>query len=139
MAKHPARLWSTGSQDSGRPRDAAPDDQPLDPGAALNIVRDTGRSARRQLNGHAALVYLLWALTWIVGYGALQGSREGWLPIEPAAALAVLGAGLAVAALAAGPDHFLAVFLYLGSAGLLAGSLTEHLATRRLRPAASHA
>ena len=239
MAQHPAGPRGTGGRASGSSegtaaRGTAPDSQPLDPAAALDIVRNTERSARRQLNGHTAVVYLLWGLAWIVGYGALQGSRDGWLRIEPPTALVVLGAALAVAtvctvvlsirgtlglrgstsfqagmygaswalgflimgilsgfigravddfwvrgmlinslavlivgllyitggttfndrrqcylgiwllvvtvaALAAGPDYFLAVFLYLGSAGLLAGSLTEYLATRRLRPAASRA
>ena len=208
--------------------------QPLGLQAALAIVEDAERSTRRQLNGNTALIYLLWGLAWIAGYGALEGSRRGWLPLDPDSALIVLAAALLVAtvttvvlsmrsalgirghsafqggmhgaswvmgflimailsmsigravddfwlrgmlinstavlivgllyvaggttfndrrqcylglwlmgvtaaALLSGPDHFLAVYLYLGAGGMLAGSLAEFLALGRRTPAASHA
>ena len=208
--------------------------QPLGLEAALAIVEDAERSTRRQLNGNASLVYLLWGLAWIAGYGALEGSRRGWLPLEPDSALIVLGAALqtatvttvvlslrstlgvrghsafqggmygaswamgflimgilslsigravddfwlrgmlinsiavlivgllyvtggttfndrrqcylglwllavTAAALVSGPDHFLTVYLYLGSGGMLAGSLAEHLGTRKREPGVSRA
>ncbi|WP_237687088.1 hypothetical protein [Arthrobacter sunyaminii] len=231
MAKKPAGLRGGSGLEGNTVPNAAVPDQPLDLASALRIVDDAERSVRRQLTGNAALIYLLWALAWVAGYGALQGSRDGWLPIQLSSALAVLGAALAAAtiatvilsvrgarglrgptsfqagmygaswalgflimgilsvligravddfwvrgmlinsvavlivgllyvtggttfndqrqcylglwllvvtitALLSGPNHFLAVFLYLGSAGLLAGSVTEYLATRRRRPAA---
>ncbi|WP_342023634.1 hypothetical protein AAE021_17905 [Arthrobacter citreus] len=208
--------------------------QPLGLQAALAIVEDAEQSTRRQLNGNTALIYLLWGLAWIAGYGALEGSRRGWLPLDPDSALIVLAAALLVAtvttvvlsmrsalgirghsafqggmhgaswamgflimgilsmsigravddfwlrgmlinstavlivgllyvaggttfndrrqcylglwllgvtaaALLSGPDHFLAVYLYLGAGGMLAGSLAEFLALGRRNPAASHA
>jgi hypothetical protein len=208
--------------------------QPLGLQAALAIVEDAERSTRRQLNGNTALIYLLWGLAWIAGYGALEGSRRGWLPLDSDSALIVLAAALLVAtvttvvlsmrsalgirghsafqggmhgaswamgflimgilsmsigravddfwlrgmlinstavlivgllyvaggttfndrrqcylglwllgvtaaALLSGPDHFLAVYLYLGAGGMLAGSLAEFLALGRRTPAASHA
>jgi hypothetical protein len=208
--------------------------QPLGLQAALAIVEDAEQSTRRQLNGNTALIYLLWGLAWIAGYGALEGSRRGWLPLDPNSALIVLAAALLVAtvttvvlsmrsalgirghsafqggmhgaswamgflimgilsmsigravddfwlrgmlinstavlivgllyvaggttfndrrqcylglwllgvtaaALLSGPDHFLAVYLYLGAGGMLAGSLAEFLALGRRTPAASHA
>lgn len=235
MARKPANLRDGSGPGKSTAPDAAVADRPLDLASALRIVDDAERSVRRQLNGNAALIYLLWALAWIVGYGALQGSRQGWIPLPLSTSLAVLGAALAaattatiilsvrgarglrgptsfqagmygaswalgflimgilsvligravddfwvrgmlinsvavlivgllyvtggttfndrlqcclgiwllavtVAALLSGPGHFLAVFLYLGSSGLLAGSAFEYRATRRRRPGAvSHA
>lgn len=210
------------------------EDQPLDLTAALRIVEDAERSARRQLAGNGALIYLVWGAAWIAGYGALEGSRKGWLSLEPEAALVVLGVSLAVAtlvtvavfiqgsrgirgntafqgsmygaswalgflvmgilsarigreiedfwlrgmlinsiavlvvgllyitggaafndrrqcalgvwlllvtaaALIAGPEYFLTVFLYLGSGGMLAGAAAEFLATRKRKPVAARA
>lgn len=71
--------------------------QPLGLQAALAIVEDAEQSTRRQLNGNTALIYLLWGLAWIAGYGALEGSRRGWLPLDPDSALIVLAAALLVA------------------------------------------
>ena len=34
-------------------------------------------------SGNTALVYLLWGATWIIGYGTLWGTQQGWLPLEP--------------------------------------------------------
>ncbi len=216
------------------PDEAPGPDEVLDLGAALSIVENAERDARRRLNGNASLIYLLWGLSWLVGYGALEGSRRGWLPLEPGSALIVMGAALlaatvttvvlsvrstlgirghsafqsgmygaawglgflvmgilsagigravedfwqrgmlinstavmivgllyvtggaafndrrqgylgiwllvvTAAALLSGPDHFLAVYLYLGSGGMLAGSLAEYLATRRRGPEVSRA
>ena len=61
------------------------------------MVQDAEHSARRTLGGNTALVYLLWGLTWIIGYGSLWGAQQGWLPLEPASALIVLAAALAAA------------------------------------------
>lgn len=206
----------------------------LDLHSALRAVQDAERSARRCLSGNTALVYLIWGITWIVGYGSLWGTQQGQLPLEPAAALVILGSVLAaatlttviifarsargvrgqsafqgrmygiawalgftvmgalsavigravddfwlrgllinsiavlivgllyicggtiyndksqcflgiwlllvtVAALAAGPEWFLAVFLFLGATGMLAGAVVEHLRTRRQRNGTAHA
>lgn len=213
---------------------SGPQEQPLDLQAALAMVQDTEISARRTLGGNTALVYLLWGLTWTVGYGSLWATQQGWLPWEPASALTVLAAALAVAtvstvviftrssrgirgqsafqgrmygaawalgftvmgalsavisravedfwlrgllvnsiavlivgllyitggaafndraqaylgiwllivaaaALVSGPDYFLAVFLFLGATGLLAGAAGEYLRTRRHRNGRAHA
>lgn len=239
MTRNPAGLQN---ESPGHSRDGHPGEpdgfgrpeEPLDLAGAVRIVEEAERSTRRQLGGNTALVYLVWGLTWLIGYGALDGSRRGWLPLEPAAALTVLGAALllalistvvlttrgnrgirgpsafqggmygaswglgflimgilsgiigravedfwlsgmlinsiavliagllyitggttfndrrqsylgvwlllvTVAALISGPDHFLTVFLYLGSGGLLTGALTEYLGTRRRNPAVSGA
>ncbi|MFZ3451896.1 hypothetical protein [Arthrobacter sp. 7Tela_A1] len=212
----------------------APTDESLDLRAALAVVQDAERSARRGLTGNTALVYLLWGVTWIVGYGALWGTQQDWLPLEPTTALIILAAALAAAtastivifvrgsrglrgesafqgamygtawalgftvmgalsavigravddfwlrgmlincisilivgllyitggttfndraqsflgiwllvvttaALVSGPEYFLAVFLFLGSTGMLAGAVVEHLRTRRRRSGPSHA
>ncbi|MCC9197009.1 hypothetical protein QNO08_15315 [Arthrobacter sp. zg-Y820] len=234
MIRNHTDLHSDGYSGGRHPQDAALPDEPLDLRAALQIVEDAERSVHRQLSGNAAMVYLLWGLTWVVGYGALEGSRRGWLPLEPGAALVVLGVALAaatvstvamtirgtrglrghtafqggmygaswalgflimgilsgiigrtvedfwmrgmlinsiavliagllyitggttfndrrqsflgvwllvvtIAALLSGPAYFLTVFLYLGSGGLLAGSLAEYLGTRKRKTAVSHA
>lgn len=234
MERHPAGLHKNGASPAGGRGNAPAPDEPLGLEAALAIVEDAERSTRRQLNGNAALVYLLWGLAWITGYGALEGSRRGWLPLEPDSALVVLGAALltatvttvvlslrsslgvrghsafqggmygaswamgflimgilsmsigravddfwfrgmlinsiavlivgllyvaggttfndrrqcylglwllavTAAALISGPDYFLPVYLYLGSGGMLAGSLAEHLGTRRRGPGVSRA
>lgn len=168
MERHPVGLHNDGAIPTGPAggRGNAPvPDEPLDPGTALAIVQNAERSTRRQLNGNTPLVYLLWGLAWLAGYGALEGSRRGWLPLEPPSALVVLGAVLLVATAAtvalsvrgslgirghsafqggmhgasSGPDHFLTVYLYLGSGGMLAGSLAEYLATRSRTPGVSRA
>ncbi|WP_312182564.1 hypothetical protein, partial [Arthrobacter sp.] len=215
--------------------------QPLGPGtdpaldlrAALAVVQDAERAARRNLGGNTPQAYLIWGLTWVVGYGALWASQKG-SPLAPETALVILGVALATATvstimifarsskgirgqsafqggmygaawalgftvmgiissiigrliedfwlrgmlvnsiavlivgllyitggttfndraqsylgvwllvvtligLMSGPDHFLAVFLFLGSPGLLLGALVEYLRTRRRRTAAADA
>ena len=206
----------------------------LDLHRALEVVQDAERSARRNLTGNTALVYFLWGLTWVIGYGSLWGSQKGWLPLEREPALGILGVALAVATvstvviftrgsrgvrgqsafqggmygaawalgftvmgalsavigrtiddfwlrgmlinsiavlivgllyitggttfndkhqailgvwlllvtvagLISGPDHFLTVFLFLGSTGMLLAALVEYLRTRQHRTAAAHA
>ena len=233
MKRHPADVHEDGRSTAGIGSTRSTD-EPLDLGAALSIVENAERDARRRLNGNASLIYLLWGLAWLAGYGALEGSRRGWLPLEPASALIVLGAALLIAtvatvavsvraslgirglsafqsrmygaswilgflimgilsmsigravddfwlrgmlinstailivgllyvsggaafndrrqcylglwlllvtaaALLSGPDHFLTVYLYLGSGGMLAGSLAEYLATRKRAPGVSRA
>ncbi|MFF2675639.1 hypothetical protein ACFVRT_03485 [Arthrobacter koreensis] len=208
--------------------DSSAEELPLDLHSALRTVQEAERSARRNLGGNTALVYLLWGTTWIIGYGSLWGTQQGLLELDPPAALGVLGVALAaatlttivlfarssrgvrgqsafqggmyglawalgftviaamsavigdavdefwlrgllvnsiavlvvgllyitggiifndkaqsllgiwlllvtIAALVSGPDFFLAVFLFLGATGLLAGSAVEYLRTRRQR------
>lgn len=234
MARNPVGLQHGTPEHGDVPHDAGPPESPLDVAAALSIVDEAESSARRQLDGNIALAYLVWGLAWLVGYGALEGSKRGWLPLEPVAALAVLGVAVAlalaitmvittrgyrgirghsafqggmygaswglgflimgilsgiisrvvedfwlrgmlinsiavliagllyitggttfndrrqsylgvwllvvtIAALMSGPDYFLTVFLYLGSGGLLAGSLLEFLGNRRRRTVVSDA
>jgi len=72
---------------------------PLDLHSALRVVQDAERSARRSLGGNTTLVYLIWGITWIIGYGSLWGTQQGRLPLAPSAALAILGIALAAATL----------------------------------------
>lgn len=76
------------------------DERPLDLNTALNVVAAAEKRARRELRGNGAWVYLLWALTWFLGFGTLHGSRNGWIPLEPETALTLFGllvaAGVAV-------------------------------------------
>lgn len=54
------------------------------------------RSAR-----HAALLYLVWGVAWLLGYGALAGAFTGdWLPISEGAAKAVFTVGILVGVVA---------------------------------------
>ena len=77
--------------------DSYPDDEkPLNLEAALDIVAAAETRARRELRGNGAWVYLLWALTWLLGFGILHGSRNGWIPLEPPAALSIFGLLVAV-------------------------------------------
>lgn len=234
MPRNPAGVQNESPVHGESPQDSGPPDQPLDLARALRVVDEAENSARRQLGGNTALVYLIWGLAWLAGYGALEVSKRGWLPLEPATALVVLGVALAlalaatmvlttrgyrgirghsafqggmygaswglgflimgilsgiivravddfwlrgmlinsiavliagllyitggttfndrrqsylgvwllvvtIAALMSGPDFFLTVFLYLGSGGLLAGALAEHVGNRRRKTASSHA
>lgn len=93
----PADSTAPARSSAGRPA-AGEAPEALDLLAALAVVQDAERSARRGLTGNTALVYLVWGLTWALGYGALQGSRHGWLPLTPETALVVLGVTLALAA-----------------------------------------
>ena len=234
MPRNPAGVQNESPVHGENPQDSGPPDQPLDLARALRVVDEAENSARRQLGGNTASVYLIWGLAWLAGYGALEVSKRGWLPMEPATALVVLGVALAlalaatmvlttrgyrgirghsafqggmygaswglgflimgilsgiivravddfwlrgmlinsiavliagllyitggttfndrrqsylgvwllvvtIAALMSGPDFFLTVFLDLGSGGLLAGALAEHVGNRRRKTAASHA
>lgn len=234
MQRHPAGVHENSGRITAGIGSIQSTDEPLDLGVALSVVENAERDARRRLNGNASLVYLLWGLAWLAGYGALEGSRRGWLPLDSTSALVVLGAALlaatvttvvlsvrsslgirghsafqsgmygaswalgflimgilsvsigravedfwlrgmlinstavlivgllyvtggaafndrrqcylgiwlllvTAAALLSGPDHFLTVYLYLGSGGMLTGSLAEYLATRRRAPGVSRA
>lgn len=230
-----AAATSGTSGTSGNETDGPPaPEETMDLHSALRVVQDAERSARRTLSGNTALVYLLWGATWIIGYGTLWGTQQGWLSLEPSAALIVLGLALAVAtgstiaiffhssrglrgqsafqggmygaawalgftvmgalsavigravddfwlrgllinsvailivgllyitggttfndraqsflgiwllivtvaALVSGPDFFLAVFLFLGATGMLAGAVVEYLRTRRQWNGRAHA
>ncbi|WP_299167301.1 hypothetical protein [uncultured Arthrobacter sp.] len=67
------------------------DEPPLDLNEALGVVAEAEKRARRELRGNGAWVYLLWALTWFLGFGTLHGSRNGWIPVEPSTALVLFG------------------------------------------------
>lgn len=76
----------------------APDgDKPLDLHNALRLVASAEDTARRELRGNEALLYLIWGLAWLLGFGALHGARFGWLPFNYGFALAVFGSFLLVA------------------------------------------
>lgn len=67
------------------------DEPPLDLNAALGVVAAAEKRARLELRGNGAWVYLLWAVTWLFGFGTLHGSRNRWIPIEPTTALTIFG------------------------------------------------
>ncbi|MBG6216174.1 hypothetical protein IWX75_000611 [Arthrobacter sp. CAN_A6] len=73
--------------------DITPDrtSRPFDLQSALNVVRDAEAEARRQLGPNEVVLYLVWGLAWLLGYGALHGSRFGWLPIGRGSAFLVFG------------------------------------------------
>ncbi|WP_019482194.1 MULTISPECIES: hypothetical protein [unclassified Arthrobacter] len=76
----------------------APDgDQPLDLHNALRVVKSAEDTARRELRGNEALLYLVWGLSWLLGFGTLHGSRFGWLPLSHEPALAIFGVFLLIA------------------------------------------
>lgn len=76
----------------------APDgDKPLDLHNALRVVQSAEDTARRELRGNEALLYLVWGLAWLFGFGALHGSRFGWLPLSYEPALGVFGVFLLIA------------------------------------------
>ena len=75
-----------------------PEEAPLDLHAALRLVTDAENRARQELHGNDALIYLIWGIAWLIGYGTLHGSRFGWLPLGSGQALAIHG-GCIVAAL----------------------------------------
>ncbi|WP_262106865.1 hypothetical protein [Arthrobacter sp. Marseille-P9274] len=74
-----------------------PEEAPLDLHAALRLVNDAETRARRELYGDDAMVYLIWGLAWLVGYGGLHGARFGWLPLAPEQAMLIFGACILVA------------------------------------------
>lgn len=73
--------------------DTTPDQtsRPFDLQSALNVVRDAEARARRQLGPDEVVLYLVWGIAWLLGYGALHGSRFGWLPIDRGPALLLHG------------------------------------------------
>lgn len=66
-------------------------DQPLNLSTALSVVAAAEKRARRELRGNGTWLYLLWALTWFLGFGALHGAQKGWLPLQPETALLLFG------------------------------------------------
>ncbi|MHA7276880.1 hypothetical protein [Arthrobacter sp. HLT1-21] len=72
-------------------------EQPLDLHNALRVVHSAQATARRELRGNEALLYLVWGLAWLLGFGTLHGARFGWLPLAYGPALGVLGAAVLIA------------------------------------------
>lgn len=76
---------------------AVHDDKPLDLHSALRVVGDAEMKARKELRGNEALLYLVWGLAWLLGFGTLHGSRFEWLPLEFGPALGIFGVILLIA------------------------------------------
>ncbi|MBG6179555.1 hypothetical protein [Arthrobacter sp. CAN_A1] len=72
-------------------------EQPLDLHSALRVVHQAETTARRELRGNEAVLYLVWGLAWLLGFGALHGARFGWLPIDYEPALGVFGVVILIA------------------------------------------
>lgn len=70
---------------------AADEDSPLDLHSALRVVQSAEDTARRKLRGNEALLYLVWGLAWLLGFGALHGARFEWLPLTNGVALGFFG------------------------------------------------
>ncbi|NJC23469.1 hypothetical protein BJ994_002545 [Arthrobacter pigmenti] len=84
-----------------QPRNVDTDsEQPLDLQRALALVSDAETKARKQLHGNDALIYLVWGVVWLLGFGALHGSRFDWLPLEYVVALSFAAAVMAVGVIA---------------------------------------
>lgn len=66
-------------------------DETLDLSTALRLVEDAETKARKELHGNEALMYLIWGLAWLMGFGTLHGSRFGWLPLDRGTSFAVFG------------------------------------------------
>jgi len=64
------------------------DDVALEPAAMLALMQNQQRSIERQVNGFVPVITLGWALTWLLGFGALwliDGLRPAFaLPVEVA-------------------------------------------------------
>ncbi len=76
------------------------DDVPLDLQRALALVTEAETKARKQLHGYSPLIYLIWGIVWLLGFGALHGSRFGWLGLEYLPALSFAAAVMAVGVIA---------------------------------------
>ncbi|WP_026553505.1 hypothetical protein [Arthrobacter sp. H20] len=72
-------------------------DQPLDLHSALRVVQSAEDTARRELRGNETLLYLMWGLAWLFGFGTLHGARFGWLPLDYGVALGIFGSILLIA------------------------------------------
>lgn len=79
-----------------RPAGQEPQETPLDLHAALRLVGDAEAKARRELHGNDAMIYLIWGIAWLIGYGGLHGARFGWLPLETGQAMAIFGVCIVV-------------------------------------------
>ncbi|GAA4370817.1 hypothetical protein [Paeniglutamicibacter cryotolerans] len=73
-------------------------DQPLDPRAALASITAAETSTRKSIGPNVAVLYFVWAAAYLLGYGLLQGSTAGWLPLPFASAL-LIGAVILLAAI----------------------------------------
>lgn len=74
-------------------------EQPFDPRAALASISSTEASTRRSIGPNVAVLYFVWAAAYLLGYGLLQGSSAGWLPLPFTTAL-LIGAVILLAAIA---------------------------------------
>lgn len=63
--------------------------QPLDPRAALAAINATESKTRKALGPNVTLLYLLWAATYLVGYGLLHATTHGWSSLTYSTALLI--------------------------------------------------
>lgn len=73
-------------------------DQPLDPRAALASITATEANTRKSIGPNVALLYFIWAAAYLLGYGLLLGSTDGWIPLAFGSAL-IIGAVILLAAI----------------------------------------
>lgn len=73
-------------------------EKPFDPRAALAAINTTQATTRKALGPNVTVLYLVWAATYLLGYGLLHATTHGWIAIGYPAAL-LIGAAILLAAI----------------------------------------
>ena len=73
-------------------------EKPFDPRAALAAISTTQANTRKALGPNVTVLYLVWAATYLLGYGLLHATTHGWIAIGYPAAL-LIGAAILLAAI----------------------------------------
>ena len=81
------------------PNQAPDSGQQLDPRAALAAINQAATATRASIEPNVALIYFVWAVAYLAGYGLLHGATFGWLPLAYTTAL-VIGGIILLAAVA---------------------------------------
>lgn len=74
-------------------------EQPFDPRAAFASITATEDRTRKSIGPNVATLYFVWAAAYLLGYGLLQCSTAGWIPLSFTTAL-LIGAAILLAAIA---------------------------------------
>ena len=78
------------------PVDADGESTPLDPAAALRLVRDQQLEIETRVGGFVPTIMLVWGIAWLFGFGAVWLS-EGMDAVAPVVAWWTFGGLIAVA------------------------------------------
>ncbi|PQZ94634.1 hypothetical protein CQ018_04565 [Arthrobacter sp. MYb227] len=73
-------------------------EKPFDPRTALAAISTTEATTRKALGPNVTVLYLVWAATYLLGYGLLHATTHGWITLSYPVAL-LIGATILLGAI----------------------------------------